>query len=142
MTPRRAELLLYIIECYERHGYPPTLRELMLHFGWRSTNAPTELLAKLQRDGFIELHKGEHKVSPRGIKVLRQPDGRPYLPPEPSDEERCRSLRSLLPAQLVGQGGLELHAMPWGEPVRNMVVALDAPRVEAIMQLQRLLAGG
>lgn len=144
MTPRRAEVLDYIISRYEEHNAPPTLREMMAHFGWQSTQAAHELLRKLKRHGFIEIHKGRHgKGVSRGIKVLRQPDGKPYSCPGSSPEERAlrraRFLRRALPRHLNTEKGNKLKAVVWGEPVRRVTVALSSSREQAVEQLQTAL---
>lgn len=73
MTPRRAELLRFIIREQQSKGRPPTRREMCSHLGL-SINAVCELVDKLQRHGFIERKDG----SPRALVVLRWADGVPY----------------------------------------------------------------
>lgn len=73
ITPRRAELLRFIIREQQSKGRPPTRREMGAHLGL-SINAVCELVDKLQRHGFIERKDG----SPRALVVLRWPDGVPY----------------------------------------------------------------
>lgn len=47
------------------HGYAPTLREMQSQFGWRSPNAATHHLQRLEAAGLIERDYGE----PRGIRL-------------------------------------------------------------------------
>jgi repressor LexA len=37
LTPRQRQVLDFVTGCLDRHGYPPTLREIATHLGIRGT---------------------------------------------------------------------------------------------------------
>lgn len=53
LTPVRAKLLRWIAAYIDAHGYSPTFREMCAAFKWGSTNAATNHLNALERDGYI-----------------------------------------------------------------------------------------
>lgn len=65
---RERDVLDFIRTHIRERGYPPTLREMMLAFGWRSTNAPRVHLLALESHGLIERDRGVC----RAIRVLKK----------------------------------------------------------------------
>jgi repressor LexA len=73
ITPRQRDTLKAIIAFVGWHGYPPTIRELCRQLGTKPPGWMPKHLAALEQNGFITRRKG----TPRGIRVLRRPDGTP-----------------------------------------------------------------
>jgi repressor LexA len=73
ITPRQRDTLAAIVAHIEWHGYPPTIRELCRKLGVKPPGWMPQHLAKLELNGWISRSKG----TPRGIRVLRRPDGTP-----------------------------------------------------------------
>jgi repressor LexA len=71
---RSAQVYLYIYETVRRHGYVPTVREMVDHFAMGSTNAMTFHLDKLRANGWID----RDRARSRALRILRLPDGRPF----------------------------------------------------------------
>ncbi len=65
LTPRQAEILVFIKRCLEDNGYPPTRAEIALELGFKSPNAAEEHLKALARKGAIEMTPG----ASRGIRI-------------------------------------------------------------------------
>ena len=55
-TRRHIEILGFIAESIESNGCAPTLREMASRFGWRSTNAGSDHLRRLERMGLLRVH--------------------------------------------------------------------------------------
>ncbi len=54
LTDRQQTILAFIREFIDVKGYPPTIREIGLHFGIKSTNGVAYHLAALEKKGYIE----------------------------------------------------------------------------------------
>ena len=54
LTKRQQEILEFLYEYHDDHGYPPTLREICQHFGMASTRAASDHLEALARQGHIQ----------------------------------------------------------------------------------------
>src|SRR5437868_5958392 len=54
LTDRQREILDFITQSIRDRGYPPTLREIGLHFGIRSTNGVNDHLKALEKKGYLE----------------------------------------------------------------------------------------
>ncbi|HOX28107.1 MAG TPA: transcriptional repressor LexA [bacterium] len=70
MTSRQRDILDFIYEYYNEHGYPPSIRQIGEQFGIKSPNGVADHLKALER-------KGEIKLAPntaRGIELKRRPD--------------------------------------------------------------------
>jgi repressor LexA len=65
LTDRQKEVYDFVRECILRNGAPPTLREIGEQFGMSSTNAVRDVLAALERKGYI--NRSEYKS--RGIEL-------------------------------------------------------------------------
>src|SRR5204862_3409748 len=53
LTDRQKAVLDFISRSIERHGYPPTLREIGEHMGIRSTNGVNDHLKALEKKGYL-----------------------------------------------------------------------------------------
>ena len=65
----------FICRYAEKHGYPPTVRELGKELGYTSTSSAFSLLKELEQRGFIR----RNKMCPRAITILSL---------SPEDQER------------------------------------------------------
>lgn len=65
LTARQQMVLDFIAEHLQDHGYPPTIREIGTSLGVRSTNAVFEMLAALERKGWID----RDSKSSRGMRL-------------------------------------------------------------------------
>ena len=73
LTDRQREILDFITQSIRERGYPPTLREIGVHFGIRSTNGVNDHLRALEKKGHLQ--REDHKsralrpVGPRGAPM-------------------------------------------------------------------------
>lgn len=67
LTERQEQLLSYIADHVETHGFPPSIREMADHMGIRSTNGVNDHLKALERKGYIAREKG---LKSRAISLL------------------------------------------------------------------------
>lgn len=65
--PQR-KVLNAVINYINEHGYPPSIREICLETGHRSSGTVHGLLSKLKQKGFVTWKNG----NPRTLKVLKQ----------------------------------------------------------------------
>jgi len=75
-TPRQQQVLDYIRRHLERHGYPPTLREIAAHLGVNGTLGVSKHLEALERKGHLRRHGG----SSRGLSLASPPHPPGRLP--------------------------------------------------------------
>ena len=54
LTARQEQTLDFIRQSIQERGYPPTLREIGLHFGIRSTNGVNDHLRALEKKGYLQ----------------------------------------------------------------------------------------
>jgi len=54
LTDRQQEILDFISQSITERGYPPTLREIGMHFGIRSTNGVNDHLRALEKKGYLQ----------------------------------------------------------------------------------------
>ena len=54
LTDRQREILEFITQSIRERGYPPTLREIGVHFGIKSTNGVNDHLRALEKKGYLE----------------------------------------------------------------------------------------
>ncbi|MGZ6123813.1 MAG: transcriptional repressor LexA [Myxococcales bacterium] len=66
LTERQEKILSFIKKSIQDQGYPPTIREIGVHFGIRSTNGVNDHLKALERKGY--LMRGELKS--RALSVI------------------------------------------------------------------------
>ncbi len=69
MTKKQKEVLGFVTEYSDEHGYPPTVRELCEQLGLKSPNTAHFHLKGLKDKGYIQIAKGKN----RGITVLKTP---------------------------------------------------------------------
>src|SRR4029079_7765832 len=69
LPDRQREILDFITQSIEERGYPPTLREIGMHFGIRSTNGVNDHLRALEKKG--HLHREDLKS--RALRPVASP---------------------------------------------------------------------
>lgn len=62
LTERQKEILDYLVRMVQEQGFPPTLREMMDHFGISSTNGITRHLEALEKKGWIHRDSGARSI--------------------------------------------------------------------------------
>ena len=70
LTKRQAEILEFLKDWIEEHGYPPTRIGIAQALGFRSPNAAEDHLKALARKGAIEMISG----ASRGIRLIENTD--------------------------------------------------------------------
>lgn len=73
LTDPQSKILDYVIETIDATGRAPSIREIADQFGYASPNGVAQHLRTLETKGELKLEAG----TPRGIRVLRRPDGTP-----------------------------------------------------------------
>lgn len=53
LTAKQAAFVAYWHDFTAEHGYPPTVRELCAHFGYRSTNAAASKIKEVEARGVV-----------------------------------------------------------------------------------------
>jgi repressor LexA len=53
LTDRQREVYDFLLSFWQAHGYPPSIREVAAHFGFKSTRAVVDHLGALERKGWI-----------------------------------------------------------------------------------------
>jgi repressor LexA len=69
LTHRQRATILFIRECVQSRGYPPTIREIGEHVGLSSTSSVHFMLEGLIDRGIIKREPGK----PRAISVTNHP---------------------------------------------------------------------
>ncbi len=62
LTERQRKVLGYIETHLRQHGFPPTIREIGLHLGIKSTNGVNDHLNALQKKGFLTREEGKSRT--------------------------------------------------------------------------------
>jgi repressor LexA len=70
LSSKQERVLEFLVNFNTDHGFPPTIRELCQHFGFKSLNTAHFHLRSLERKGYIQVHPGKG----RGITL---PGARP-----------------------------------------------------------------
>lgn len=70
LTRRQREIYQFIIGHVEQHGFQPSLREMMKHFGIGSINGMVCHLQALQTKGLVRLPRGLGVVNARAIRLM------------------------------------------------------------------------
>ncbi len=75
LTDRQREILDFITQSIRDRGYPPTLREIGLHFGIKSTNGVNDHLRALEKKGYLQREDLKSRaLRPVGVRgPLRAP---------------------------------------------------------------------
>jgi repressor LexA len=68
LTPRQQEIWEFLVEYVERHGYPPTVREIGDAVGLASPSTVHAHLANLERAGLLR----RDPTKPRALELLRE----------------------------------------------------------------------
>jgi repressor LexA len=58
LTARQQDVLTWIAGYINTHEYPPTLREIQHHYGWKTPNAAKCHLEPLRRKGYVTWQEG------------------------------------------------------------------------------------
>lgn len=61
LTKRQNQILRFISEHIDKHGFPPTRNELSAHFGFRSPNAAESHLKALEKKGVLTIERGRSR---------------------------------------------------------------------------------
>ncbi len=78
LTARQREILSFLIRFLNERGYPPTVREIALHFGLKGPKSPKKRLDALEEKGYIRRSPGKS----RAIEVVgASPSGSSRLVP-------------------------------------------------------------
>jgi repressor LexA len=72
LTDRQSQVLEFINSFLATQGYPPTVREVASHFGFRSPRAAHDHMKALQKKGFLRSAPG----LPRALNVVNQAKGK------------------------------------------------------------------
>lgn len=67
LTQKQQNVLRFLQDYTEEHGFPPTMKEIGDKFNFRSTNAVTQYLVALERKGHI---RRTTKGASRGIQIV------------------------------------------------------------------------
>ena len=70
LSSKQEQVLKFLMDFNEQHGFPPTIRELCAYFGFKSLNTAHFHLRALEKKGYIQIHPGKG----RGITL---PGARP-----------------------------------------------------------------
>lgn len=62
LTDRQKKVLAFIETHIKQHGFPPTIREIGLHLGIKSTNGVNDHLNALQKKGFLTREEGKSRT--------------------------------------------------------------------------------
>jgi repressor LexA len=73
LTGRQQEIWDFLVEYVERHGYPPTVREIGDAVGLASPSTVHAHLANLERAGFLK----RDPTKPRALELRREVKGEP-----------------------------------------------------------------
>ena len=95
LTEKQERVLQFIESQTRQHGYPPTIREIGLHLGIKSTNGVNDHLNALQRKGFLSRAEGKSRT----LRVVAR-EGRlsePYVDPSHDDSGSSTRSRPALP---------------------------------------------
>jgi SOS-response transcriptional repressor LexA len=79
LTERQAEVLAYIVGRIAEDGGPPSYREIAGRFGFSAQSGVVCHLRALAKKGYLAWAKGRD----RAVRVLRSPDGGPFVYPAP-----------------------------------------------------------
>jgi repressor LexA len=79
LTDRQREILDFITQSIDERGYPPTLREIGLHFGIRSTNGVNDHLRALEKKGHLQ----REDLKSRALRPMGAPGAAVGARPDP-----------------------------------------------------------
>jgi repressor LexA len=77
LTTRQREVLSFVIRFLNERGYPPTVREIALHFGLKGPKSPKKRLDALEEKGYIRKGPGKSRAievvemsPPRALRMV------------------------------------------------------------------------
>ncbi len=80
LTERQREVYEYLLTFWRSNGFPPSIREVAHHFGFKSTRAVVDHLTALERKGFIIRGRERsraiefpHEANPGAMNVIELP---------------------------------------------------------------------
>ncbi|MGD8564015.1 MAG: transcriptional repressor LexA [Desulfarculaceae bacterium] len=75
LTRRQGQVLEFITQYQAEHGFPPTVREVAAHFGFRSPRAAHDHIKALEKKGCLRPASGR----PRALGLIKPASGIPLL---------------------------------------------------------------
>jgi repressor LexA len=96
LTARQQEIWNYLVEYVDRHGYPPTVREIGEHVGLASPSTVHAHLANLERAGLLR----RDPTKPRALELI----GRERSEPQPAVADLADVSRLPLLGQIAAGG--------------------------------------
>jgi repressor LexA len=97
LTARQQEIWNYLVEYVDRHGYPPTVREIGEHVGLASPSTVHAHLANLERAGLLR----RDPTKPRALELI----GRERREPEPAPSVEVLDVARLPLVGEIAAGG-------------------------------------
>jgi repressor LexA len=132
LTVRQRRVLETIRDAIERHGYPPTMREIGEAAGLASPSSVAHQLAALQRKGFLRRDPNR----PRAMEVVS---------PDATAAERGETLEPVGPVLVDDTGSGDERPVPSYVPVVGQIAAggpmLAEQVVEDVFPLPRQIVG-
>ena len=98
LTARQQEIWNYLVEYVDRHGYPPTVREIGERVGLASPSTVHAHLANLERAGLLR----RDPTKPRALELI----GRERREPQPAAAEAADVARLPLVGEIAAGGPL------------------------------------
>jgi repressor LexA len=98
LTERQQQIWNFLAEYVDRHGYPPTVREIGEHVGLASPSTVHAHLANLERAGLLR----RDPTKPRALELI----GRERREPEPDALEQLEAVRLPLVGEIAAGGPL------------------------------------
>jgi repressor LexA len=98
LTERQQEIWNFLVEYVDRHGYPPTVREIGEKVGLASPSTVHAHLANLERAGLLK----RDPTKPRALELI----GRERREPEAAPAEQDDALRLPLLGEIAAGGPL------------------------------------
>ena len=98
LTARQQEIWNFLVEYVDRHGYPPTVREIGERVGLASPSTVHAHLANLERAGLLR----RDPTKPRALELI----GREKRDAEPAAEDAREDARLPLVGQIAAGGPL------------------------------------
>jgi len=97
LTARQQEIWNFLVEYVDRHGYPPTVREIGEHVGLASPSTVHAHLANLERAGLLR----RDPTKPRALELV----GRERREAEPAHADASRDVARLPLVGEIAAGG-------------------------------------
>jgi repressor LexA len=121
LTQRQREILDFISASIVERGYPPTLREIGLHFNIRSTNGVNDHLKALEKKG----HLRREDLKSRAMRPVL-PDGTGEIVAMRSDARDTRDDDDLIDVPIVGK-------VAAGQPILAHENVTDTVRIDRVL---------